>query len=90
LSRSLDGPKHLEFPAGYDHDETRNRFDRLDTAFSRASETDRHVEDASYRGSIKIPAAATATGSPLVIAVSNFGGLAVGQVGADRRHDASA
>lgn len=81
LLRSLDDPEHLEFPAGYDHDETRNRFgelvDRLDTAFSCTCQAERHVEDASYHGRVDIPAAATATGSQLVIVVSNFGGLAV-------------
>jgi hypothetical protein len=81
LLRSLDDPEHLEFPAGYDHGETRSRFNhlvgQLDAAFSCASEADRHVEDASYHGRVVIPAAATATGAPLVIVVSNFGGLAV-------------
>ena len=38
---------------------------------------ERHGEDASYHDRGEIPAAATATGSQLVIVVSNFGGLAV-------------
>jgi hypothetical protein len=81
LLPSLDDPEHLQFPAGFNRDETRNRFgqlvDRLDTAFSCACEAERHVEDASYHGRVEIPAAATATGIRLVIVVSNFGGLAV-------------
>jgi hypothetical protein len=82
LLKSLDDPEHLEFPAGYDHAEIRNRFDqpadRLGTtAFSCACQADRHVEDASYHGRIEIPALATATRSRLVIVVSNSGGLAV-------------
>jgi hypothetical protein len=81
LLRSLDDPEHLEFPAGYDHRQDRNRFnqlvDRLDAAFSCACRAERHVEDASCHGSIEIPAEATATGERLVIVVSNFGGLAV-------------
>jgi hypothetical protein len=81
LLRSLDDPEHLDFPAGFNRDETGDRFgqlvDRLDTAFSCACEADGHVQDASYHGRIEIPAAATATGTRLVIVVSNFGGLAV-------------
>lgn len=81
LLRSLDDPEHLEFPADYDPDATRHRFDqlvsRLDSAFSCACEADRYVQDASHHGRIDIPAAATATGSRLVIIVSNFGNLAV-------------
>ena len=50
--------------------------DRLDTAFSaRASLTDTSRALATTAG--EIPAAATATGTRLVIIVSNFGGLAV-------------
>jgi hypothetical protein len=81
LLRSLDDPEHLEFPADFNRDETRNRFgqlvDRLNTAFSCAREADSHVQDASYHNRVEIPAAATATGRRLVIVVSNFGGLAV-------------
>ena len=81
LLRSLDDPKHLETPADFNFDETKNRFrqlvDRLNTAFSCACEAEGHVEDASYHDRVEIPAAATATGTRLVIVVSNFGGLAV-------------
>jgi hypothetical protein len=81
LLRSLDDSEHLKFPAGYDHSQAESRFNRLvnrlDAAFSCACQADRHVEDASYHGSIDIPAKATATGSRLVVIVSNFGDLAV-------------
>ena len=81
LLRSLDDPKHLEFPAHFNRKKTRIQFgqlvDRLNTAFSCACEAEGHVEDASYHDRVEIPAAATATGTRLVIVVSNFGGLAV-------------
>jgi hypothetical protein len=51
LLRSLDDPEHLEFPADFNRDETKNRFDqlvdRLNTAFSCACKADSHVQDAS-------------------------------------------
>ncbi|GAB4051564.1 hypothetical protein [Catellatospora paridis] len=81
LLRSLDDPDLLEHPVGYDHRGERARFEqlaqRLDAAFGCRCEVDRHVEDASFHGRIDIPATATATGHPLVVVVSNFGGLAV-------------
>jgi len=83
LLRSLDGPDHLEIPANYHHGRERARFEqlaqRLDTAFGRHNRVSRdvNVQDASLHGRIDIPAAATATTHPLVVLVSNFGGLAV-------------
>nr|AGS49731.1 hypothetical protein [uncultured bacterium esnapd14] len=81
LLRSLDDPHHLEFPANYHHRRERARFEqlaqRLDTDFGCQCDVDRHVQDASLHGRIDIPASATATGHPLVVLVSNFGGLAV-------------
>ena len=80
LLRSLDNPDHLEFPADFNRDETRNRFrqlvDRLSTAFSCAREADSNVQDATFHNRVEIPAAATASGRRLFIVVSNFGGLA--------------
>jgi hypothetical protein len=80
LLRSLDDPEHLEFPAGYDHAKVRGQFDqladRLGAAFSCACPAD-HPQDASFHGRVEIPVEVTATGSRLVIVVSNFGGLAV-------------
>ena len=81
LLRSLDDPAHLEFPADFNWDETKNRFrqlvDRLNTAFSCAREADSNLQDVSYHNRVEIPAAVTATGRPLWVVVSNFGGLAV-------------
>lgn len=80
LLRSLDDPDHLEFPADYDHDATRQLFeelvDRLDAAFACRTDADRHVEDASLHARVGIPSAATETGEALVVCVSNFGRLA--------------
>lgn len=80
LLRSLDDPDHIEFPSDYDHKATRQLFDelvtRLDAAFACRTDVDRHVEDASLHASVRLPAAATATGEVLVVCVSNFGTLA--------------
>lgn len=80
LLRSLDDPDHLESPADYDHDATRQLFDelvdRLDAAFACRTDADRHVEDASLHARVSIPAAATDTGEDVVVYVSNFGRLA--------------
>jgi hypothetical protein len=68
-------------PADLNRDETKNRFrqlvDRLNTAFSCAREADSNLQDATYYNRVEIPAAVTATGRPLWVVVSNFGGLAV-------------
>ncbi|MEU7823418.1 hypothetical protein [Catellatospora sp. NPDC049133] len=81
LLRSLDDPQGLEFPTGYDGRRERARFEqlaqRLDAAFGGACEVDRHVQVASLHGRIEVPAALTATGSRLVVSISNFGGMAV-------------
>jgi hypothetical protein len=77
----LDDPDNLEFPSGYNHQRARARFEqlaqRLDADFNQQCRIDRHVQDSSLHGRIDIPAAATATGRPLVVLVSNFGPLAV-------------
>ncbi|SCG35934.1 hypothetical protein GA0070609_0175 [Micromonospora echinaurantiaca] len=70
LLHSLDDPKHLEFPANYDHRRARARFnqlvERLDRDFGCHCDVDREAQDASFHGHIDIPAAATATGERLV------------------------
>jgi hypothetical protein len=80
LLRSLDDPEHLEWPADYDFDATRERFERLvaglDTAFGCRSDADRSVQDASLHALVEVPGDATATGERLVVCVSNFGSLA--------------
>jgi hypothetical protein len=81
LLRSLDDPDRLEFPAGYRHRDARARFERLahrlDNDFACRCRVDRDVQDAGLHGRVEVPADFTATGSPLVVSVSNFGGLAV-------------
>jgi hypothetical protein len=81
LLYALDDPDNLEFPAHYDHRRTRARFEqlvqRLNADFDCQSRVDRDVQDASLHGRVDIPAAATATGRPLVVNISNFGNLAV-------------
>jgi hypothetical protein len=81
LLRSLDDPKHLEWPKGYRHHRVRARFEelvqRIDDSFDCRCDVDRNVQDASLHGRIDIPAAATRSGSPLVIGTSNFGDLAL-------------
>jgi hypothetical protein len=81
LLRSLDDPTATEIPAGYHHRRERARFEllaqRLDACFGGACQVDRHVEDASLHGRIDIPAPVTRTGHPLVVAISNFGALAI-------------
>ena len=81
LLRSLDDPENLEHPADYHYTRARTRFNelaqRLDHDFACRCDVDRHVQDASFHGRIAIPAAATATGHPLALIISNFGGLTV-------------
>ena len=81
LLRSLDDPERLEHPAGFDAVRERDRFERLalriEAEFGRGCEVDRQVQDASLLGRIVVPGPATSTGRPLVVSVSNFGGLAV-------------
>ncbi|MFI6779623.1 hypothetical protein [Micromonospora sp. NPDC050276] len=80
LLHSLDDPDHREFPANYNHQRARARFnqlaERVNRDFSCQCWGDREVQDASFHGRIDIPAAATTTGERLVIVVSNFGDLA--------------
>jgi hypothetical protein len=81
ILHALDDPDRLEFPAGYNHRRVRERFEqlarRLDTDFGCQCRVDRDVQGASLHGRIDLPAAATVSGRPLVVRISNFGGLAV-------------
>jgi hypothetical protein len=80
LLRELDDPDHLETPADFDFEATRDRFEQLvsglDTAFDCQSDADRSVQDATLHARVAVPAEATATGERLVVRVSNFGSLA--------------
>ncbi|MEV5711704.1 hypothetical protein [Actinoallomurus sp. NPDC052274] len=81
LLRSLDDSTRLDFPAGYDHQRARARFERLvqrlDSDFTCRCDLDRDVQDTALHGRIEIPAHATVTHRRLVVSISNFGGLAV-------------
>jgi hypothetical protein len=81
LLHELDDPDHLEMPAGFDFDASRERFERLvqglDAAFDCRSEADRSVQDATLHARVVVPAESTVTGERLVVCVSNFGWLAV-------------
>lgn len=81
LLHALDDPNGLEFPAGYGRRRTRGRFEqlvrRLNADFECECHVDRDVQDASLHGRVDVPAAATATGRPLIVSISNFGDLAV-------------
>ncbi|RKS09376.1 hypothetical protein DFP74_5112 [Nocardiopsis sp. Huas11] len=80
LLRRLDDPDHLEFPPDYDDAATGARFARLVTRlndrFDCACGVDRCVEDASYHGTVIVPATATDCGRHITVTVSNFGDLA--------------
>lgn len=85
LLRALDDPEHLEFPENFDHDATREKFERLVTAlgaaFGCAVDADRGVQDASLHAIVGVPAEATSTGERLVLRISNFGSLATLSIG---------
>jgi hypothetical protein len=82
--RELDDPVNVERPESFDPAATAARFatlvEYLDSVFVCRCATDAgpdHVQDASFYGTIIIPAAATNSGADIAIRVSNFGTLAV-------------
>ncbi|WP_432482920.1 hypothetical protein [Kineococcus esterisolvens] len=85
LLHALDDHEHLEHPAGFDADAVSTRFEQLvrdlEAAFAHRCRVDRHFQDASHHGVIRIPAQATATGEQLMLVVSNFGDMVVCAVG---------
>lgn len=91
LLRELDDPEFLEFPRGYNNSAARARFnqlaDRLDRRFHCASTVDRHVQDASYHGTIVVPASATDSAEHITITVSNFGNLVAVTLGNPGSYD---
>ncbi|MFE7131766.1 hypothetical protein ACFVIM_12960 [Streptomyces sp. NPDC057638] len=91
LLRDLDDPGHLEVPRDYDHTAARARFEqlaaRLDQRFHCVCGVDRGVQDASYHGTIVIPAATTASGDRITITVSNFGDLVAMTLGNPGSYD---
>jgi hypothetical protein len=83
LFQALDDPVHLEFPADFAHTLEQHRFVQLVVALQAAfdckcaHEAGLQIQDASYLGTIEIPAEATALGTPIHVRISNFGGLAL-------------
>lgn len=90
LLRELDDPRHLEWPRHFRFQATRAKFEklvsRLDQVFECSTEVDRNVQDASFHGSVVIPAEATASGEHITITVSNFGDLAAPTLGNPASH----
>ena len=77
--RELDDPDHLERPADFDRAATAERFEmlveRLERVFRCRCTADPDEQDASFWGTVRVPAEATRTGAQLVVCVSNFGSL---------------
>ncbi|MEV4940709.1 hypothetical protein [Streptomyces zaomyceticus] len=71
-----DDPRHLERPANFDLDTSRECFARLVSALEERfgpSCASGLAQDASFYGAIDVPADATGFGRPLRAAMSNFG-----------------
>jgi hypothetical protein len=81
--RELDDPVNVERPAEFDASALLDRFtklaERLDRDFSCRCKVDAwpNVQDASFYGTVIVPADASLSGSDIWVRVSNFGGLAV-------------
>lgn len=76
LLRDHDDPRHLERPADFDLETSRNCFARLVSALEERfgpSCTNGLGQDTSFYGVIDIPAAATGLGLRMGVAMSNFG-----------------
>lgn len=78
---ALDDPTHLEFPVDFNEAMARTEFQNLVQAleekFVCRCVVDGDIEDASFLGSIEVPASATESGVSLVLRISNFGRLIV-------------
>ncbi|WP_051744945.1 hypothetical protein [Streptomyces yerevanensis] len=71
-----DDPRHLERPADFDRETSRNCFARLVSALEERfgpSCSSGLGQDASFYGVITVPADATGLGRPLWVLMSNFG-----------------
>ncbi|GAB2984438.1 hypothetical protein GCM10023080_057760 [Streptomyces pseudoechinosporeus] len=76
LLREHDDPRHLERPADFDRETSRNCFARLVSAIEERfgpSCSSGLGQDASFYGVIEVPADATGLGLPMGVAMSNFG-----------------
>lgn len=75
-----DDPHHLERPADFDLDTSRECFTRLVSALRERfgpSCSGGLAQDASFYGVVNVPAAATGLGRPIRVEMSNFGGYFV-------------
>ncbi|MEU4272859.1 hypothetical protein [Streptomyces sp. NPDC026092] len=75
-----DDPRHLERPADFDLDSSRDSFARLVSALKERfgpSCSDGLAQDASFYGVIDVPADVTGLGRPMRVVMSNFGGYFV-------------
>lgn len=81
LLRSLDWAEGVEYPPGYDHAATRERFEelvrKLGDAFACKCTADRGIQDSTRHADAEIPPQVTQCGVQLTVSISNFGGLAV-------------
>ncbi|WP_052745249.1 hypothetical protein [Streptomyces sp. WM6386] len=71
-----DDPSHLERPADFDQETSRNCFARLVSACQERfgpSRSGSRGQDSSFYGVIEIPADATGFDKPMGVAMSNFG-----------------
>lgn len=71
-----DDPRHLEHPADFDRETSRNCFARLVSALEERfgpSCSSGLGQDTSFYGVIDVPADATGLGLPMSVAMSNFG-----------------
>ncbi|WP_320783585.1 hypothetical protein [Streptomyces sp. CRN 30] len=76
LLREHDDPHHLERPANFDLDTSRDCFARLVSTLEERfgpSCSSGMGQDASFYGVINVPAGVTGLGRPLRVAMSNFG-----------------
>ncbi len=75
LLLAYDDPQHLERPADFDLDTSRECFARLVSALEKRFGPSHSAlaQDASFYGVIDVPANATGLGRPLHVVMSNFG-----------------
>ncbi|MEV7892229.1 hypothetical protein ACWD3I_31655 [Streptomyces sp. NPDC002817] len=76
LLREHDDPGHLEHPADFDRETSRNCFARLLSALEERfgpSCSGGRGQDSSFYGVIEVPAAATGVDRDMGVAMSNFG-----------------
>jgi hypothetical protein len=82
--RELDDPDAVERPAGFDEQAVGDRFgalvEALERLFACMCSVDAgfpKIQDATFYGTVSVPAEATSTGGQIAVRVSNFGRIAV-------------